>query len=348
MKKATKITLCGYYGRGNLGDEIILKSILNQIKAQLPYAKICVLNSKNPLSNARKLAKSDIFIFGGGSILQNSTSDASLFYYLTTIRLASLLCKRKIMLSNGVGPLFERKIPLKIIEIALARTLNCFDLISVRDTASQKLLKKLLPNRKIHLVPDPALIEFKNLNRKLSIPQASAPNPPFFVFCPHANSLKNQKISSKTVAKALLNLSNAQNLQIKIAVFNKKEDLALAKSLQNHLKNAEIFIPLNANEAAHTFWGAKFVISSRYHASLLAISLGIPTLSISNDPKITTLATDFSTFPALPFQIFQKPLTLNKKNFEMQTQHSKNKEIIAKKIAISTHKCEISIDKILK
>ena len=348
MKNPQKITLCGYYGRGNLGDEAILQAILNQIKINSPRAQVQVLNTKNPLAAAQKMLKADLFIFGGGSILQNATSNASLAYYLATIRLASLLCNRKIMLSNGIGPIIPRKIPKKILIRTLSQTINRFDFISVRDTKSQKHIQKLLPNRKIHFVPDPALIEFQKLNQELTSRASPTPKTPFFVFCPHANSLKKGKISPQQLAQTLASIANIHHLTPEIVIFNEKEDLALAKSLKKHLKNTEIITLHTPAEAAQALFGAKFVISGRYHASLLAISQGLPTLSISADPKIIALANDFCAFPALSPSIFRNSELLSLKILEMITHHSENKDIIAQKIALSTRECEISIDKILK
>lgn len=347
MKNLKKITLCGYYGRGNLGDEAILQAILHQIKQSAPRANIQIINTKNPLTAAQKMSKSDLFIFGGGSILQNITSNASLLYYLALIRLASLLCKRKIMLSNGIGPIIPRKIPRKILLCALARTINRFDFISVRDTNSQKFLQKLLPNRKIHLVPDPALIEFQKLNQRLILSRFPRPQNAFFVFCPHANSLKKAKITPKILANSLSTIANSHHANLKIVIFNKKEDLALAKSLPKHLKNAKIYTPHTPTEAARTLFDAKFVISSRYHASLLAISQNLPTLSISTDPKITALSTDFHTLPAFPPEIFSDANHLNAEILKMINHHSQNKEIIAQKINLFTTKSTNACKKML-
>ncbi len=324
MKKTTKIAICGYYGHENLGDEMILEALLLKIKGGVPRANIQILNTKNPLVNTQKMYKSDLFIFGGGSILQNSTSDASLLYYLALINLASLLCKRKIMLANGIGPIIPRKIPCKILRHILAHTINRFDYISVRDTISQKFLQNLLPNRKIHLVPDPALVEFQKLNQRLMSQRSPRHENAFFVFCPHANLLKKEKVDHKTLAKSLSSIANFYQSTPKIVIFNTKEDLPFAQSVTKLLKNAEIITPRTATEAAQALWNAKFVISSRYHASLLAISLGIPTLSISIDPKIIALSTDFNVFPASHPKILKNPLSLNTQIFKM-TEHHNNK-----------------------
>ena len=324
MKKTTKITICGYYGHENLGDEMILEALLLKIKEVAPRANVQILNSKNPIVNTQKMYKTDIFIFGGGSILQNSTSDTSLLYYLALINLASLLCKRKIMLANGIGPIIPRKIPYKIIRHILAHTINRFDYISVRDTISQKFLQNLLPNRKIHLVLDPTLIEFQKLNQQLTSQRSLHHENAFFIFCPHKNSLKKEKIDPEILAKSLSSIANFYQSTPKIVIFNIKEDLPFAQSIKKLLKNAEIITPHTATEAAQALWNAKFVISSRYHASLLAISLGLPTLSVSIDPKIIALSADFNVFPASHPKILKNPSSLNTQIFKM-TEHYKNR-----------------------
>ena len=348
MKNLKKITLCGYYGRGNLGDEIILDAILTKIKEVHPNANIQILKNKNLLSNARKMSGADLFVFGGGSILQNATSNASLFYYLTLIRLSTLLCKRKIMLANGIGPIISRQTTKKILLRALKHTINRFDYISVRDTNSQKFLQKLLPNRKIHLVPDPAIETFANINRGLINSPQSTPNNAFFVFCPQANALKKAQITPDTLAKSLLIVSNLHNARLKIVIFNEKEDLPIAKELKKHLKNVEIVIPHTANKAALAFLGAKFVISSRYHASLLAISLGLPTLSISTDPKILAISSDFFSSPANSPQILKYSTNFTYQITKMMKYHNKNKNLIMKKISSCTLTSKTSIKEALK
>lgn len=148
QEKRVKIVLCGYYGHGNFGDEVILSLLKQKIKeicenpprsrtvertdgaaertdgaaertngaaertngaAEDKFAptacEIFVLNTKNPIKIAKMLRGADLFVFGGGSLLQDSTSVASLLYYIALIRLARRLARRTVMLANGIGPI---------------------------------------------------------------------------------------------------------------------------------------------------------------------------------------------------------------------------------------------------
>ena len=107
----------------------------------------------SPLSAVREMKRSDIFVFGGGSLLQNKTSNRSLAYYLFLITLAKKYCKKTVMLSNGIGPITDER-----YRRASLAAINAFDVITVRDTQSLEFLKGALPRRKISLFPDPALL----------------------------------------------------------------------------------------------------------------------------------------------------------------------------------------------
>ena len=101
-----KIFIFGYYGFQNTGDEAILQVILDQIKKNIPHARLTVLSykaaetikkynvraiSRNKyISLIKAIKESDIIISGGGSILQDATSIRSLFYYLAIIYLAKV------------------------------------------------------------------------------------------------------------------------------------------------------------------------------------------------------------------------------------------------------------------
>ncbi len=288
-----KIAICGYYGHSNLGDEAILSSIRKKLLKYAPDSPIEVIGNKNPLKNLQALFKADLFIFGGGSLLQNSTSNASLFYYLATIHIANLLCKRKIMLANGIGPVennfFTRDFMLKMI----SRAVNTFDFISVRDTDSQKLLSSLLPHRNIHLVPDPALMHAKEINHKL-INERKKEN---FIYIPCVRGLKKLKISAESIAQTMTLIEKSFELSPLLVVLNPKEDLSFAKSVKFLMPNAKIFCPTTPYELFELFASAKFVISQRYHGSLFANACKVPTLSVSNDPKMHGLCKDFKLFP---------------------------------------------------
>lgn len=291
--KAKKVAVCGYYGHKNLGDEAILNIIKEKILSRNPDVKIRVLYGKNPLKIIKYMLGADYFIFGGGSLLQNSTSNSSFFFYLFIIRLANVLCGKKIMLSNGIGPIEKRGLSCEALLRASARTINSFDYISVRDGESKALLENLLPHRKIHLLPDPAVVYCKNINRQLKNAEGNG----CFIYVPCSGGLSRSKISTDAVISVLKRVQMSFKLPLVIAVLNQTEDMVLAREVAKMLKNTKIICPNLPEELFESLKCAGFVISQRYHGTLFATCCNVPTLAVSNDPKMHSLCKDLGIFP---------------------------------------------------
>ena len=155
LTPAVKIAVGGYYGFGNMGDEAILDTLVDHIKMIYPETDLCVLHKKqgrrngaelvcrySPISVAKTLLWADIFVLGGGSLLQNETSCRSLVYYCFLIIISKLCGCRCILLSNGIGPI-NGGIWRRLTALALSFA----DSISVRDRASAKLVSELTSGR---------------------------------------------------------------------------------------------------------------------------------------------------------------------------------------------------------
>ena len=146
-----RIVVGGYYGFKNIGDEMLKTSLLTVLNQTVSDARVCVLNKTkiseagvryvnrySPVLVMRELIRADVFILGGGSLLQNSTSNRSLVYYCALVLLAKLLGCKTILLSNGLGPLDG-----KFAECIVSLTLGRADKVSVRDETSLALAKRL-------------------------------------------------------------------------------------------------------------------------------------------------------------------------------------------------------------
>jgi Uncharacterized conserved protein len=94
------VGVAGYYGFKNAGDEAILEAIARELKARghqvlaLSGDPRCTREEHgiraahrlNPLA----LLQADLWLLGGGGLLQDATSPLSLLYYLSVLRLARL------------------------------------------------------------------------------------------------------------------------------------------------------------------------------------------------------------------------------------------------------------------
>lgn len=114
--------LIGYYGFGNLGDELLLEACLNLL-ADCGIGRGCVVVLSNaPDDTSREfgvdavnrwrlsevagaLRESERLIFGGGGIFQDRTSVKSCAWYWGIARLAGILGARVYAVGQSVGPL---------------------------------------------------------------------------------------------------------------------------------------------------------------------------------------------------------------------------------------------------
>jgi polysaccharide pyruvyl transferase WcaK-like protein len=119
-----KILLIGYYLKGNDGDEWLYRK--TKLLLTTHYSDVRISLSKFSIFNV------DMVVFGGGGLLQNSTSTRSLLYYLFWAFFANFLHKKVLWVGQGIGPvkgLLSRFITRKVLSLA--------HIISVRDAASK-------------------------------------------------------------------------------------------------------------------------------------------------------------------------------------------------------------------
>ena len=164
------IIISGYYGFDNIGDDAMLKGIVENLRLKRPGARLAILskapvrtaltyrvntfNRLNILDATRVMRPARLFIHGGGNIVQDSTSTRSLFFYLTITMLAKIMHTKVMFFGNGFGPLikpFNRRVS--------GRVLNHADVITVREKLSLGELESLSVDKPIiRLTADPALL----------------------------------------------------------------------------------------------------------------------------------------------------------------------------------------------
>ena len=123
-----RVLVSGYIGFNNFGDEAIFYALSSHLKA-LGYDISALCGNVDEVRQKygveahyfkdfktilKEISKCDILISGGGSLLQNKTSNFSLFYYLGIILLAKLFNKKTIIFAQGIEPIVG-KIPTEIM-----------------------------------------------------------------------------------------------------------------------------------------------------------------------------------------------------------------------------------------
>jgi polysaccharide pyruvyl transferase CsaB len=150
--------LSGYYGYGNAGDEAVLAAILEALQAQKPGAQFTIASGdpaatkarfgteysldavprQGPRQLAAAIKRCDVFISGGGSLLQDVTSLRNIVYYTSLMRFARLSRKPVAVYAQGIGPLL-RPLSQKLARAAVQSA----RVITVRDEDSKTLLQRI-------------------------------------------------------------------------------------------------------------------------------------------------------------------------------------------------------------
>lgn len=291
--KSKNIALSGYYGFENFGDEAILSVITSKLKEtghnvtvfsknpQKTFAKLGVntvytFDLKNIVTT---LKNSDILISGGGSLLQDVTSLKSLFYYLFVIFVAELFKKDVIIFAQGIGPVnnffgqFLTKILLKKCKY-----------ITVRDE------KSLFRLRGWNLNPDLVSDPVWNLTVQERTPQNRV-----------GIQLRKWKgLSSQYLLVLAQKVNqNFSDKEILIYSFQDAIDLSVCKDFEKQLKvvnssiRTQVVSSMSIDDTVTSFAQLDYLIAMRYHACLLALKFGIPTMALSYDEKVEKIAKRF-------------------------------------------------------
>lgn len=296
-----RIIISGYYGFSNAGDEAILWSLIEQIRKAALDTEITVLSAqpektafdynvraakRNNFIEIIKLFKnSDIFIDGGGSLLQDVTSSKSLYYYLILTDLAKRMGLITALYSNGIGPInspFNRYLTKRVLEKT--------DFLSVRDEDSRAFLKNMgIRKKDIFLTVDPALILEPALEER------------------GKEILESEGIDIENI-NSIVGISVRPWVQNYREVFAKFSDF-----ISRELESDILFIPFHGeddieeslkiiklmDERAHIIKGSynpkelmsiikrlNLLVGVRLHSLIFAAAVGTPFCGLSYDPKI--------------------------------------------------------------
>ncbi len=275
-KKRKKATLCGYYGYGNVGDEAMLSVLYDRLTAAGYSVNILSgrpreTKKRHPCLALRRfffpsvflsLLFSDLFVLGGGNLLQNESSSRSLLYYASLARIAKLFHKPIWLQSIGIGS-YQGDYAKKTIQ----KTLDICDLAVFRTHADLDKARALSQNPNFFFSPDAAL--FFPFDR---FPKKKRKRPAVAV------SLKDEK----TLPAALLTALEKEGLDIFFLVMNPK-DLAAAKAAA---RGRTVYIPRSVGEAISLLCGASLALGERLHFAVFSFGLGIPFLSLDASEKV--------------------------------------------------------------
>ena len=286
----TRAILCGYYGKGNGGDEALLASLLQM----LPESVTPLVLSGNPAETRKRygvsscdrmsaiqvlkaMRQSDALIWGGGSLIQDVTSALSPLYYGGLMGLARQRGLKTIAWAQGIGPL-KRKLTRRIARLSFA---GCAA-VSVRDRASTALLHEWqIPCIQ---APDPVwALDSKPVKGLWDLPA-----PRVAVTLRSHPTLTPERLTNLT--QALISFQKATQTCILLVPFQASQDLSIAESIQSQLTGPNrLFRLKDPRELKGLFRGVEMAIGMRYHSLIMAAAEECSCFALSYDPKVSQL-----------------------------------------------------------
>ncbi len=287
--------LVGYYGEHNLGDDALLQVLLSQLPAHctptVTARDLAEVRQRFGVATVDRrrfdrvlaaLGPCDALVFGGGSLLQDTTSFASLIYYAALISAARLRGLPVLLWAQGLGPLRRRRSRL-LVGALLRLVSGC----SWRDAESAALARTLgwQPTSGSGVGSDPVW----SLDPSPWIGRAG---PIVLCFRPTPQLRGN---AWRPWLKALEQL--APERELLWLPFHRHQDRGLLAQLRREgllsdamAARSRELAPETPEEAMAVCAGSGLVLAMRLHGLILAAVSGAPVAALSYDPKVAAAA----------------------------------------------------------
>ena len=293
--EATVVLLCGYYGEDNLGDDALLQVLLQD----LPWGSRPLITARNSASVQRFCADATVVnrrsvravlgsvnrvqavIFGGGSLLQDSTSQKSLFYYVLLILWSRCRGRRIFLWGQGLGPLDHR-----LSRLIVRWVLPLCTSASWRDQRSLELARSWAPNLPSCIGPDPVWqMPMQSWTGGVSIVLSWRPTPLL------------DRDGWRRLLSAVDQLATELDAPVHWLAFHQHQDANLLNHLcdldlvpETLMHRSDTLVPNSIQEVFDVVRTARIVLPMRLHALILARLTCCPMAALSYDPKVEAAA----------------------------------------------------------
>lgn len=301
MDLKNSILISGYYGFDNSGDDAILKAIVKDIRSKNSKININVL-SNNPEKTElmygvravnrfkfrevmSAIRSTDLFISGGGSLLQDVTSTRSLIYYLAIMKINKIFGKPVMVYANGIGPI-ERKLNRFLSK----HILNNVDLITLRDERSMEYVKELgIKNKNTFVTADPVFtLEADSIDRVEEIFDIEGIPRDKKLIGVSIRQWKRSKNLVPIMVDAINYMVEKYNVNILLVPMHYPEDLDISMEIKN-LVDKNCFVikeKYSVEEIMGVIRDFEIIIAMRLHSLIYAANQEVPMIGLSYDPKV--------------------------------------------------------------
>lgn len=290
------VLIAGYYGFHNAGDEAVLAAMLADIRALCPQATFTA-TSGDPAgterlhhqSGLRAIARGDlrgfyrqlrscaVFVSGGGSLLQDTTSLRNVLYQAALILLARRAHRPCMIYAQGVGPLRHR-----LSRRLAVAAVNAADLVTLRDEESCRLLRELGVRRELQVTADPVWgltpahpVTAPESHWVVSLRPWPQPNPRF-----------DQALPAFT--ETVRTQAQASGCNLRFLAMQPHWDGPVAARLAQ--AGEQLTVPADPREILSLAGSGSLMLGMRLHALIFAAAHARPCVAIDYDPKVAALA----------------------------------------------------------
>lgn len=294
------VLLCGYYGYGNMGDDAMLLRAIERAKQMYPALPICAMTARgsrdsekfgvacykrsHPLELMRRIRRSNVVVFGGGTLLQNSTSLRSLWYYLFILHYAHKRGKPSELWGNGIGRI-DGRLSCRLT----ARSLAECRYVGLRDRES--------------VIQASALISLCGVNMPNIVSEEDLAFKPFFAQRGRSDYIFSkldikkgdrfavvalrgtEKRGYVKIMERWLHALYANGMRLIFVVMYPNEDLELTRRVCNDTCGTVVY-PLGVSDVSELIRASTLVCSMRYHALVFSAAVGTPFMGFGGEEKV--------------------------------------------------------------
>jgi polysaccharide pyruvyl transferase CsaB len=328
---AKVVLVAGAYGYGNTGDDLLLRYLVNDLRAAVPHLRIIVLSDNPDETSAtyniesvhwqninqivQLVRQCDLMMLGGGGLFYDywgANSDALLTrnhaeisYFAGLSLLSRLLEKPLLFYAVGAGPLLTDE----------GRLLTCVafeqaTLVTVRDPQSKALLEQIgIPSDRILVTADPAFqmpLDDSTPDDGFlqTAPGQSMQRPLIGVALRQWNVGVEPESWESAVAAALDSFIDSHGGTAIFIPFHRAvpgglaDDRVLAHRVRDRmLRKAETVVlqgEYTPEELQNTVSQCDLLLGMRLHAVIFAFRTGVPVVALTYDPKVSNTLARFS------------------------------------------------------
>ena len=294
-----KIALFGYYGQNNLGDDLIMETLINRIKKKYPDSRITVYGSgqslvvrettyktvsKKSIKGMLSLLGNDIVVIGGGGLFPNKNIRKLKSFNILT-KILKVFGKKVYVIGIGIGAKnFEDENSVELIKKIATRS----DYFAARHDIPKELNDFIVSSADV-VLSDP-VFDYNKKQMQDNYVAFSLAN-----IIPHIEAkgeIYNDFVNSiSKISEFVLN----RGMNIKLLTFTGTDDEVLNQDVvkkvielcgENIADRIEI-VPYqnNIQEVINLINNASLNLCMRFHAVVISIKTKTPLISLSYSDK---------------------------------------------------------------